>query len=173
MRLVKNICLNFSSVKNSNFGDRPITPPWFHGGLKKKNKKHSENSDTSTSVTCRVKIRQSYVNRCRYLYAYCTMVPSMMSVVVDLIIYDIWPSVHILWPLTLICDLQCLSRSLSLWSLDLDVPYVVTLYMHICSIKFEIDLWTIVFRKLKWRHNDVITHLIFKKLKCTSTKDIS
>ena len=39
------------------------------------------------------------------------------------------------------------------------------------SIQFEI--WTIVRRKLKLRHNEVITHSIFMKFKCKPTKGIS
>ena len=69
------------------------------------NKKHSENADTSTSVTfdlvvwpCPfVKVKKADVIRCRLLY--CTLVPGMMSM--GLILYeispvfilcDIWPS---------------------------------------------------------------------------------
>ena len=39
------------------------------------------------------------------------------------------------------------------------------------SIEFEI--WTIVWRTLKWRHNDVILHSIFIKFKYKSTKQLS
>ena len=39
----------------------------------------------------------------------------------------------------------------------------------------EIEIWIIVWRKLRWRHNDVIAHLIFFFIifKCKSTKGLS
>ena len=40
----------------------------------------------------------------------------------------------------------------------------------VCSIEFNI--WTIVWRKLKWRHNDVITYSIFMKFKQKFIKSI-
>ena len=41
----------------------------------------------------------------------------------------------------------------------------------VCSIEYEI--WTIVWRKPKWRNNDVIIHSTFMKFKHKSTKGIS
>ena len=41
----------------------------------------------------------------------------------------------------------------------------------VCSIEFEI--WTFVWRKLKWHHNDVIPHLIFMKILYKSATGIS
>ena len=86
------------------------------------NKKHSENADTSTSVTFDllvlpwpfVKVKKADVIICHFLY--CTLVPGMMSM--GLIFYEISPFVYFMWPLTFTCDLQLLSRSLALFSLD-------------------------------------------------------
>ena len=44
---------------------------------------------------------------------------------------------------------------------------------EVCSLgSIEFEIWTIDWRKLKWRHNDVITYLIFMKFKHKSTKGI-
>ena len=40
-------------------------------------------------------------------------------------------------------------------------------------VSIEFEIWTIVWRKLKWCHNDVITDLIFMKFKNKLTKGIS
>ena len=67
------------------------------------NKKHSENADTSTSVTSDLDVwpwpcQNAYIIRCRLLY--CTLVPGMVSV--SEIVCKIWPLrlVHFcdLWP---------------------------------------------------------------------------
>ena len=84
------------------------------------NIKHSENADTSTSVTfdlevCPwpfVKVKKADVIR----HLYCTLVPGKMSM--GLILYKISPIAYFMWPLTFICELQLLSRSLALLSLD-------------------------------------------------------
>ena len=47
---------------------------------------------------------------------YRTLVPSMMSV--SVIVCEIWPLVHFIWPLNFACDLHRPSRSLSFLSLD-------------------------------------------------------
>ena len=70
----------------------------------KDNKKHSENSDTSTSATfdleawpwTYVKVKKAYVIRCRLLYR--TLIPGFLSV--GAILYEIWPFVHFcdIWP---------------------------------------------------------------------------
>ena len=63
-----------------------------------------------------------------------------------------------LWHLIFACDLHCLSRSLS--SLLLNERYI-NCFVFVPSTKFvgsiEFEIWTIVWRKLKWRHYDVIT----------------
>ena len=90
---------------------------------KNKNKKHSENAGTSTSVTFDlvvwpwsvVKVKKADVVRCRFLY--CTLVPGMMSM--GSIVYEISPFVYFMWPLPITCDLLLLSRSLEFQSLDL------------------------------------------------------
>ena len=95
--------------------------------IPKINKKHSENADTSTSVTFDLelwpwtyfKVGKAYIIRCRLLY--CAMVLGMMSV--NVIVCEIWPLIHFLWHLTFTCDFHLMSRSLSLQSLD--VLYVV------------------------------------------------
>ena len=82
------------------------------------NKKHSENADTSTSLTFDLevwpwphfKVKKAYVIRSRFLY--CALVPGMISV--NVIICEIWPLIHFFRPLTFTCDLQLMSRSLSL-----------------------------------------------------------
>ena len=90
----------------------------LHSKYKKKknkinlNKQHSENTDTSMSVTFDlvvwpfVKVKKADVIRCRLLY--CTLVPGMMSMY--LILYEISPFVYFMWN----CDLKLLSRSLAL-----------------------------------------------------------
>ena len=69
-----------------------------------------------------------------------------------------------LWHLTFACDLHGPSRSHSI--LLLDWRYVVACVL-VPSTKFvgliEFEIWTIVWRKLKWRHNDVITYSTFFK----------
>ena len=65
-----------------------------------KNKKHSENADTSMSVTFDlvvwpwsfVKVKKADVIKCRLLY--CTLVPGMMSM--GLLLYEISPFVYLM-----------------------------------------------------------------------------
>ena len=100
---------------------------WVSNRRMIENKKHSDNADTSTSVTFDlvvwpwpfVKVKKTDVIRCRFLY--CTLVTGMMYM--GLILYEISPFVYFMWPLTFTCDLQLLSRSLALYSLV--VFYVV------------------------------------------------
>ena len=95
------------------------------------NKKHSENVDTSTSVTFdlelwpwpSVKVKKAYVIRCGLLYG--TLVPGMMSV--SVIDCDIWPLVHFLRPLTFACDLHGPPRSLSFLLLVIKLCCVIVL----------------------------------------------
>ena len=103
---------------------------------------------------------------CRLLY--CTLVPGMMSV--GLILYEISPLVYFMWHLTFTCDLQPLSRSLDL--LSLDVHYVVESKNEVCRFS---RIWNmdILWSKPKWRHHEVITHLIFIKFKNKYAKGIS
>ena len=102
----------------------------------KKDKKHSENADTSMSVTFDLyvwpwpyfKVKNTYVIRCRFLY--CTLVPGMVSM--NIIANEIWSLIHFLWPLTFTCDLQLMSRSLSF--LLLDGRYVVVYWFQVWSL---------------------------------------
>ena len=92
---------------------------------------------------------------------------------VSVIVCEIWPLVHFLWSLTFTCDLHGPSRSLSFLSLDWRYAVVYNMVPStkiVGSIEFEI--WTIVKGKLKWRHNDVITHSISMKVNHKSTKSI-
>ena len=66
-----------------------------------------------------VKVKKDYVIRCRLLF--CTVVLGMMSM--GLILYEILQFVYLMWHLTITCDLQPLSRTLDL--LSLDVHYIV------------------------------------------------
>ena len=125
---------------------------------KGKNKKHSKNADTSTSLTFDlvvwpwpfVKVKKADVIRCRLLY--CTLVPGMMSV--SVIICEIWPLVHFcdLWP----SPVTFIVRQGHFHFYHQCCCVLVPSTKCVGSIKFEI--WTIVLKKLKWRHNDVITH---------------
>ena len=78
-----------------------------------------------------------------------------------------------LWPLTFACDLHRPSRSLSFFF----IRWTLCCCVLVPSTKFlgsiEIEIWTIVWRKLKWRHNDVNSHLNFMKFIHKSTKGIS
>ena len=116
-----------------------------------------------------VKVKKTYVIKCRLLY--CTLVPGMMSV--SVIVCEIWPIVHIY-----------MAFDLRLWpssSVKVTFIFIIRWMLYCCvlvpstkfvgSIVFEI--WTIVWRKLKWRHNDVISHSNVLKYKHTSTKSIS
>ena len=110
------------------------------------NKKHSENTDTSTSVTLTVTCDLDFTSRSRKL----------MSL-------DVAWFLHFLWPLTFTCDLQVMSMLCT-------CTFVPSIKL-VGSIEFE--LWTIVCRKLKWRHNCVNTHWNLIKFKHKSTKCIS
>ena len=122
-----------------------------------KNKKHSENADTFTSATLSCDLDSLDV-------AYC-IVPW----------YQVWCQCvtisSFLWPLPFACDLHCQSRSFSFFSLD-------GRYVAVYCTKYEVsrfnkfEIWTIVYRELKWRYNDVITHSNLIKFKHKSTKGI-
>ena len=69
-------------------------------------------------------------------------------------------------------DMTISSFDLRLWpSSSVKVTFIFIIRWTLCccvlvpSIKFvcsiEFEIWTIVWRKLKWRHNDVITYLFF------------
>ena len=90
------------------------------------------------------KIKKADVIRCRFLY--CTLEPGMMSM--DIMFYDISLFVYFMWPLTFTSDLQLLSRSLAVLSLDV----------------FNVVEYFFVWRKLKWRHHDFISLLIFYEI---------
>ena len=119
------------------------------------NKKHSENADTSTSLT--VTCDPDLTSRLRKLMsldvAYC-IVPWYQTF--DL---HLWLSAYVKVTFTLIS--RCTLCSCTL------VP----------SMKFvgliEFEIWTTVCRKLKWRHNDLITYSNLIKFKHKSTKSIS
>ena len=85
------------------------------------NKKHSENADTSTSVIFNLELwpwpGQGQKGLCHKMsLVVFNLVPGMMSVI--LIVCEIWPLIHCLWPLTFAYDLPRQSRSLSFLSLD-------------------------------------------------------
>ena len=126
---------------------------------------HSENTNTFTSMTfdllvwpwlC-VKVKEAYVIRCCVLY--CTLVRERISVGVK--VNEIWPFVNFvtfdlyLWPLASVKVTFTIISTCTFWCI------LVPRMMFVGSIEFEI--WTNVWRKLKWCHNDVITHLIFIK----------
>ena len=69
----------------------------------------------------------------------------------------LWSLTFLLWP------------SRSLLFLSLDGCYVLVPSTKFVGLK-EFEIWTIVWRKLKWRHNDVICHFNFMKFKHKSTK---
>ena len=73
---------------------------------------------------------------------------------------------------------------LRLWpSLSVKVTFISFIWWTLCccaliaSTKFvgsiEFEIWTIVYRKFKWRQNDVIAHSIFMKFKHKSTMGVS
>ena len=141
------------------------------------NKKHS---DTSMSVTFDlvvwpwsfIKVKKADIIRRHLLY--CILVPDIMSI--GLILYEISPFVYLMGSLTFTCDLQLLSRSLALWSLD--VFYVVKMSIKKIIIKkpklvgsIEFEIWTFLWRKLKWGHP--FDFLIFMKFKYISAEGIS
>ena len=117
------------------------------------NKKHSENADTSTSVTSDlvvwpwpiVKVKKTDVNICRLLY--CTLVPCMMSM--GLTLYEISSCVYFMWPLTFTCDLQLLSRSL-----DLSCRCTLSCWMSVSKLNFvgtvEFEIWTLFCMEKTW-----------------------
>ena len=76
----------------------------------------------------KVKVKNAYVIRCRLLY--CTLVPGMMSM--SVLVCEIWPLVHVLWPLTFACVLHRPSRWLS-FSL-FDGRYVVVYWFQVLSL---------------------------------------
>ena len=115
-----------------------------------------------------VKVKKADVIRCRLLY--CTLLPGIMSM--DLLLCEISPFVYSMWPLTFTCDLHRLSRSLSF----LIIICILCCWMFVPKMKsvgsVEFEIWTFVYRKLKWRHYDVINYLIFIKFTYKSTKGI-
>ena len=115
-----------------------------------------------------VKVKNVNVIKCCLLY--CTLVPGLMTV--SIILCEIIPLVHFLWHLTFTCDLHRLSRPLSFQSSDgCSVDGIGTKYEN-CMFNRILDMDNFL-RKLKWRHNDVITNLIFMKFKHRTTKGIS
>ena len=110
---------------------------------------------------------QGQESLCRLLY--CALVPGMISM--NVIVCEILPLIYFcdLWPSPVtfsLCHGHFHSSRCALCSCTL-VP----------SIKFsgsiEFEIWTIVCRKLKWRHNDVITHSNLIKFKHNSIKGLS
>ena len=97
------------------------------------NKRYSNNTNASTSVTnqsiqrtqtpqilwhltlwCDLDLSSRSRKLMSYdvVLLYCTLVPGMMSM--GLMFYKISPIAYFMWPLAFICDLQLLSRSLTL-----------------------------------------------------------
>ena len=136
---------------------------------------HSSTRSTSIPVTFDIdlwpwhyiKVKTLYVIRLHLLY--CSLVPGMMSASsVGAIVYEILPFVDILWSLTFVCDLQLHGY--------FHFHHHVVVYWYqiwfICPI--EIEMWTKhLNKKLKLRHNDVITDSILMKFKYKPTKGIS
>ena len=73
-------------------------------------------------------VKKVYVIRCRLLYF--TLIPCKMSL--SVIVCEIWPFLHFLWPRTFACDLHRPSRSLSFISLDR--RYVVVYWFQVWSL---------------------------------------
>ena len=73
-----------------------------------------------------------------------------------------------MWPLTFACHRHCPSRSLSFLSSD-GLYVVVYLYEFAGSVEFEMR--TMIWRKIDWRRNDVITYSNFMKFKCELTNE--
>ena len=109
--------------------------------------------------------QKAYDIKCRLLC--CTLVPDTMSV--SVIVCEIWPLVHCcdLWPLHV--SFKVTFIFIIRWTLYWCVLVPSTKFVG--SIEFEI--WSIVWRKRKWRHNDVISHSNFMKFENKSTKGIS
>ena len=108
-----------------------------------------KNADTSTSVT--VKVKKAVVIRCR-LYVGTR--------------YDVY-GFNTLQDIT-ICFFYVICTLIIRFILcSMFVPKM----KFVGSVEFEI--WTFVWRKLKWRHFDFLTNLIFMKFKYKSTKGIS
>ena len=143
----------------------------------RKNKKHAENADTSTSVTFDfvvwpwpfVKVKKADVIRCHLLYGY--LIPGMMSMGfialrdITICLFYVTFDLH-LWPSS---SVKVTFIFIIRWTLYCCV--LVPRTKFIGSVEFEI--LTIVCRKLKWRHNDVISHSNYMKFKHKATKGIS
>ena len=117
------------------------------------------------TLSCDLDLESRSKKLCRLLY--CTLVPGMMSV--SVIDRELWPLAHF----------YDLSFDLRLWpssSVKDAFIFIIGWTLRCCklvpSTKFvgliEFEIWTIVWWKHKWRHNDIINHSIFN-----STKGIS
>ena len=129
---------------------------------------HMENADTSTTLTCDLDLTSRSRKLMSLEVAYC-IVPWYP-------IWCLWARYdhHLifcyLWPSPVTFSIIMSSKSL-----------IIRCTLYHCtlvpSMKFvgsiEYEIWTIVCRKLKWRHNDVIIHSNFMKFKHMSTKGIS
>ena len=137
----------------------------------KTNKKHSENADTSTSVTFDLELWPRLMSLdvvyCIYIgtrYDVCEcnslrhMTISSFFVTFD---FRLWPSSSVKVNFIFIIR----------WTLCCCVGYLVPSTKFPGSIEFEI--WTIVWRKLNWSHNDVISHSNFMKIIHKATKGIN
>ena len=80
------------------------------------------------------KVKKAYVIGCCLLY--CALVPGIMSM--NIIVCEIWPLIHFLWPLTFTCNLELMSMSLKLQSVN--VPYVVVHYYQVWSFYVQQNL---------------------------------
>ena len=69
------------------------------------------------------------------------------------------------------------SAFVKLFTCTLIIRCILCCWMFVPKMKFvgsvEFEIWTFVWRKLKWGHHDVITNLIFMKFKKKSAKGIS
>ena len=132
------------------------------------NKKHSENADTSASVTFDlvvwpwpfVKVKKADVIRCCFLYytlvsrtseVYRFNVLRDITICLIFVNFDLhlWPSAFV--KVTCSFVIRCISLC---WMFVLKMKFVG-------SVEFKI--WTFVWRKSQWRHDDVIPYLIFMK----------
>ena len=120
-----------------------------------------------------VNVKKTDVIRCRLLY--CTLVPGKMSMC--LILYEI--SSFVYFNVTL--DLHLWPSVFVKITGTLTIRCIFCCWMFLPKKKFvgsvEFEIWTIVWRKLKWRnpwcHRDVIIHfVIFMKFNYKSAKGI-
>ena len=111
-------------------------------------------------VTLTLTLRQGQERLCHYHVFYLGARYEVCGCNTFVLFCDLWPT-----PVTFSFRQGHLHFNHYMYFMFLNV---CTKMKFVCSIEFE--MWTIIWRKLKWRHNDVITHSIFIKLKHKSTK---